>query len=229
MEFERAIVVGCDKKYEHTLSWWLNQYQKNNDLPIIFANFGVSEPVLRQAHKVFSKVVDVYPENGKFSWGLKQRAVLEAGVSARWVMWVDLDCEVNGNLDTFFDFMKFDDDFGISLDIPAFRYPGDTEISENHLQAGLFVTSSKGRVFRRWLEELPLHKCDQRAISSIYHNEKSLREFFKLYDWDMHCPRLALPFQIQKLPKLPKVIHWTGQVGDNVVAYKSMLSNIGVH
>lgn len=229
MEFERAVVVGCDKKYQHTLSWWLTEYKKNNDLPVIFANFGVSQHFLRQASETFTKVVDILPDNDEFNWGLKQRAVMEAGKSARWLMWIDLDCEVTGDLRPFFDSVTLDDDFGIAIDVPEFRYPGETEASKNQLQAGLFVTSSRGRIFLKWLDEMPFHKCDQRAISSIYKNEKHLTKFFKLYDWEMHCPRLALPFQLKQNPKLPKVIHWTGPVGDTVVAYKAMLSNIGAH
>lgn len=226
MKFERTVVVGCDKKYEHTLEWWLSKYKKKNNLPAIFANFGVSEPARQWAKQTFTEVIDVHPENNEFCWGLKQQAVLEAGKTARWVMWIDLDCEINENIEAFFDPLTCDDDFGIAIDVPEFRYPGEIEVSKNQLQAGLFLTSSRGRVFRKWLEEMPFHKCDQRAISSIYHHEKNLTKFFKLYDWGMHCPRLALPFQIDKHPALPDVIHWTGPIGDTVVSYKAMLSKM---
>lgn len=110
MKFQKAVVVGCDKKYEHTLGWWLEQYRKTNYLPVIFANFGVSQPTLMWARETFSEVVDVQPENNIFCWGLKQRSVLEAGNFARWVMWIDLDCEINGSLEPFFEPLEFDDD-----------------------------------------------------------------------------------------------------------------------
>ena len=41
--YDEAFVTGCDKSQEWMLHWFIKNFKKNSNKPLIFANFGVSE------------------------------------------------------------------------------------------------------------------------------------------------------------------------------------------
>ena len=40
---EKGILVGCDSKQEWLLEWWYERYSAENQFPVTFADFGMSE------------------------------------------------------------------------------------------------------------------------------------------------------------------------------------------
>ena len=45
--FKTAFLTGCDEITEWMLPWFLENYSKHNNTPLIFANFGVSKDCLK--------------------------------------------------------------------------------------------------------------------------------------------------------------------------------------
>ena len=41
--YDEAFVTGCDSKHEWFLKWFIDNYKKHVNKPLIFANFGLSE------------------------------------------------------------------------------------------------------------------------------------------------------------------------------------------
>ena len=46
-KYDKAFVTGCDESNEWMLDWFLDNYKKHNDTPIVFADFGISESKLK--------------------------------------------------------------------------------------------------------------------------------------------------------------------------------------
>ena len=39
-KYDKVFLTGCDEKTEWMLPWFVENYKKHNDTPLIFANFG---------------------------------------------------------------------------------------------------------------------------------------------------------------------------------------------
>jgi len=104
--FDRIFVTGCDKSNEWMLDWFLDNYKKHNDTPIVFADFGISEDKLKDLidNKKFHAVMHFSkPKNKMVSWFLKPTAMIHAPSDE--VVWIDTDCEVLGDLSGIFEDM----------------------------------------------------------------------------------------------------------------------------
>lgn len=102
-KLDKAFVTGCDRSNEWMLDWFLDNYLKHNDTPIIFADFGISEEKVEQLNndKKFSAIMHfAKPKHKLTSWFLKPTALIHS--PAQQVVWIDTDCEVLGNLSGIF-------------------------------------------------------------------------------------------------------------------------------
>ena len=94
--YDKAFLTGCDKKTEWMLEWFVENYKKHNSLPLIFANFGVSESKLEWCRENFHAVMNMskIPERG---WFKKPRSMLSC--PSKQTVWIDTDCEVLDNIE----------------------------------------------------------------------------------------------------------------------------------
>ena len=63
--YDEAFLTGCDASTEWMLSWFIKNYKKYNDTPIIFADFGVSELTRKIVDANFHAVInmsDIYKD-----------------------------------------------------------------------------------------------------------------------------------------------------------------------
>jgi len=97
-KYDKAFVTGCDKSNEWMLDWFLENYKKHNDTPIIFADFGISKTKLKDLtdNKKFHAIMHFKKEKNFTSWFLKPTAMIHAPSTE--VVWIDTDCEVLGDL-----------------------------------------------------------------------------------------------------------------------------------
>ena len=102
-KFDKAFVTGCDKSNEWMLDWFIDNYLKHNDTPIVFADFGISKQKLEQINKEkkFYAVMHFQKERNFAGWFLKPTALIHT--PAEQVVWIDTDCEVLGDLSGIFD------------------------------------------------------------------------------------------------------------------------------
>ena len=100
---ERAFLTGCDVNTEWMLEWFLKNYRKHNDTPIVFADFGVSEGMRQYAMQMFDDYFKI--DRGKLrGWFLKPKAMLE--VRAVEACWIDTDIEILGDMSGIFRFVE---------------------------------------------------------------------------------------------------------------------------
>ena len=91
---EEGVVVGCAPSQEWMLEWWWDGYAVSNDLPVVFADFGLSDAARQWCAErgTILPVADA-PVHG---WLRKPFAILRAPF--RRLLWVDLDVEVRSDL-----------------------------------------------------------------------------------------------------------------------------------
>ena len=108
---DHGVIVGLDEGQEWMLDWWWSHYSAENDLPVLFVDFGMSKAARDWCtqHGLLSEptALDCY------GWFKKPLALLESPF--RKAIWLDLDCEVRGPLDRLFEFCG-DGGIGMTLD-----------------------------------------------------------------------------------------------------------------
>jgi len=212
--YKYSVLTGCDDKYEFLIPWWIYKYRQHSSSPLIFADFGLSKEGRDYVEKHADIVIDINPEKKDFFWGMKARSVSACDSLSKFVLWIDIDCEINGDVTEYFSDSLTEDTFYIGKDVPALTYPGESEVFRNQLQAGLFMTSPKNKLFRLWLSRINENTNDQKLISQLAMENPGSVGFIPL---EFHCPRLLLENFIQESRKLPNVIHWTGQIGHEIL------------
>jgi hypothetical protein len=107
---EKGVVVGCNAAFEWMLKWWWHYYSQHNDYPVAFVNAGMTDEGYQWclAHGCvldFSNSCLQGDENDKvfgIEHGWKAFAPLFAPFER--IAWIDLDCEITGNIDSIFDY-----------------------------------------------------------------------------------------------------------------------------
>ena len=67
--YDKVFLTGSDKNNEWMLEWWLDNYKMHNSLPVLFADFGVSNKMRKWVESNFDKVLDM-PEVNNKAWFL---------------------------------------------------------------------------------------------------------------------------------------------------------------
>lgn len=100
-DIPRQIVVGCDSAQEDLLEWWWTNYTRHNNYPVLFCDFGMSKQA-RQWCEERGDVASVREKRDQLDyWFLKPLGMLHT--RAERALWIDLDCEILGSLDSLFD------------------------------------------------------------------------------------------------------------------------------
>jgi hypothetical protein len=105
MQLSKCVLTGCDEKNSWMLEWFLKNYTKHNDIPICFADFGLSEETREWLHiqPIVESIIEVKPDKGK-GWFLKPKAMMESPYE--YTCWIDTDCHVCGNISGIFDYVE---------------------------------------------------------------------------------------------------------------------------
>lgn len=204
-----GIIVGSDHKQEGFLSWWWSHYSKHNSYPVVFFDFGMTAPALnwcRERGTVIA-VQDVELKElslerkekwekrwgegvwiSRSAWFKKAEAMLRAPFDLN--CWLDLDCQVMGNLKPLFDSLK--GDIALLRESEAsqkkdqaqyYALPG--EITYN---SGVMVVRKNAPFLTHWAavskEENDRFLGDQNALSRVlYLHETPVTEWPPHFHW----------------------------------------------
>jgi len=91
-------MTGADASQEWILPWWYEHYHRHSDLPVVFADFGMSPEMVGWC-KQRGRVVEV-PGEGH-AWFRKPMAWLKSPY--QYTLWLDADCEVVADAAGLFD------------------------------------------------------------------------------------------------------------------------------
>ena len=216
-KFPRATITGCNARYEHTIEWWFKRYRGKNRIPVIFANFGLTQQKLELVNNLADVVLNIDATQQQFFMGLKQKAVIESSKYTEIALWLDLDCEVFQPLDSFFNYCKDKRSFAISRDIPKLKYPGDLDVSKNQFQAGVFVAAPSNDLLRLWWEKSKDGGNDQKIISDLINENYCPNVDVLELPPSLHCARMMLDSYFRDFSNYPAVVHWTGEIGNQII------------
>ena len=84
-------LTGCDKNTEWQLPWFVNNFKTHTELPLVIADFGMTE-VMRDWATNQAQVFDC-ETNG---WFTKEEAMIRMGYmyGQKKFCWVDTDCQI---------------------------------------------------------------------------------------------------------------------------------------
>ncbi len=201
---KQGTIVGCDANQEWLLDWWWGHYSKHNSYPVAFFDFGLSENGLRwcrQKGTLFAlpplpPLKPVSPEKRQLweqragsgiwpfraAWFKKPLAFLYAPYS--FSLWIDLDCEIRGNLEPLFNALSFGADIAL---VPEREQRSKEEITYN---SGVVAFRRKSAILHQWAD-LCYHANDQfmgdqNALSrAIRLHRPPLAPLPDLYNWTM--------------------------------------------
>lgn len=226
----RGVLVGCDQAQEWLLPWWWENYRQENSLPVAFADFGMTEqgkewcalrgllqPISLDQYKIASREDIEAPLLAEWEktlspfWGSRQAwfkkpfALLNTPFCQ--TLWIDLDCEVLGNIEPAFQYIDPKSKMGLVrvTDPPNVGDP----VPYN---SGVIAFDKSSPLLPKWakssLSQNHLFLSDQHALSRIIFEESlPVGELPEIYNWLM-CRGLNLS---------AVVMHWAAQWGKEYI------------
>jgi hypothetical protein len=203
----RAFVTGCDSNTEWMLPWFLKNYLKHNDTPIVFADFGVTEETrLYVQSSAFVDIVSI-PKQQHNGWFLKPRTL--KAVEADELCWLDTDIQILGDMSSVFKYVE-KDKLSMAEDRPWTKRTG-----EHWHNSGVIAMKGKPQILTRWIENCS--KNPSRGDQETLHNLLSFPPLLKtmhvntlpnIYNW------LRVQVQNDNEDSPHKLaMHWTGHKG----------------
>lgn len=216
--YDKAFLTGSDKNNEWMLKWWLDNYKKHNSLPVLFADFGVSDKMRKWAENNFDKVLNM-PELTTLAWFLKPFSMIEASKDCKKVCWIDTDCHI---LQPIEDIFKYVVPQKLSMVIDR---PWTERFNQTWHNSGVVAFENCPNILVAW-EKLCRTTPDQRGDQEILHammsNDELQRRIFiedvpAFYNW------LRLDIEDGRDSNRKKIMHWTGRKGKEVI--KEIMKN----
>lgn len=231
-----GIVVGCNQSEEWLLSWWWDHYRRKNDYPVTFVDFGMSFEAknwckergafaalrLPDCFVAEKEEMDpaLFPQwiptcgvdfwDKRAAWFKKPAACLQSPY--RRSIWLDLDCEVCGDLKELF--AACENPSGIALA----NYSKTKTLGYN---AGVIVFKRGNRLIQEWANQALDRNRDfggdqDLLIAIIQEQHYAVAQIDLIFNWS------------RSFKENPHAIirHWHGQVGKTIIANEISLQNL---
>jgi hypothetical protein len=233
-----GIVVGCDISQDWMLPWWWHHYQKHNNFPVAFVDFGMSferkEWCKARGQYIRLKTLDfaterkemdpadvqkmeaefgIYFWESRNAWFKKPFACLKSPFER--TIWVDLDCEVRDSLKPLFAYTEAEPRFAIAKD-QIVKDPPRPPATYTVYNSGVIAFHKQGLpLIEEWAAWCVARnhtiRGDQEVLSQMI-GEKGLAvtELPEIYNWS----------RCQLDHGAVKVFHWHGGPGKYVIRHQ---------
>ena len=205
--FDKAFLTGCDDNTEWMLKWWFTEYSKHNTIPVIFADFGVSEEIREYAEKNFAKVITLTGREDK-NWFLKPEAMIRASKFSKKTCWIDTDCQVLRSISTIFNYCQ-ENKLGMVEDLPWSKRRGETWHN-----SGVVLFEGTPKILRDWRNQINESPTvgDQEVLDLMLRGDPLKKRIYiedlpNIYNW------LRIQLLDGQDSSKKKIIHWTGFKG----------------
>ena len=201
--YDEAYVTGCDSTQEWMLPWFLKNFKKNNNKPLIFANFGITDLTMQIVRENVHAVMDLTNTEEK-GWFKKPLSMLKS--PSKKTVWIDTDCEVRENTDDIFDLIE-PEKLLMAKDEPWIWRRG-------HLwhNSGVVGFQDKPVILYQWVKAVKQNPLDgdQEVLDKILSPITKIK-----YIKDLPNKYNVLRLQLEKdgYGGEVKIAHWTGQKG----------------
>ena len=204
-----GVIVGCDRNQEWLLSWWWDHYSRHNHYPVVFMDFGLSDHARAWCETKGTCLTVPSVELKEVS--VEHRELWTARWGDFWPMrpawfkkplglslspfpfscWLDLDCEVRGNLEPLFNQLALGFDLALARDFMS----GRSDMRQNMIapakvlyNSGVIVYRPNAPFFTRFvsmaIKKNHLFPGDQDILSYLIHTESpNLLELSPIFNW----------------------------------------------
>ena len=209
--YDKAFVTGCDLNTEWQIQWFLKNYAKHNDTPILFCDFGVTSETLFwiSGQKI---VADVYtvPFQNKSGWFYKPAALLHSPATE--TVWLDTDMHVLGDISEVFKYLE-EEKLAMVEDKPWSSRRGETWHN-----SGIVGIKGKPTILKQWFDNtLNSNQVgDQEVLHEMVRSDpltrmRYIKDLPNKYNW------LRLQLLDGQDSKHKLIMHWTGAKGNNEI------------
>lgn len=209
--YEKAFLTGADMNTEWQLPWFFENYKKHNDTPLIFADFGVIDREAIEPHVHAILDMTKVPEKG---WFKKPKALYHA--PAQKLVWLDTDCQVLQDISPIFDLLQ-PDQLNMVEDKPWAKRRGGVQFNSGVV--GIIKKPIILGMWANWIME-GSEVGDQETLTANLNPITQIKYINPLpneYNW------LRLQIENDNEPATnAKIIHWTGQKGNDRI--RSMMN-----
>lgn len=215
--FDNVFLTGCDQSMEWMLPWFISNYRQHTKIPLVFANFGVSEHAENVLASFCGAVIDMTNTREK-GWLKKPQAMIEASKLSNKVCWVDTDCHILKDVSGIFNLIQ-PNRLAMVEDKPWSKRRGETWHN-----TGVVAFENQPQILKIWIDQIkryPAAVGDQEVLHVLL-KEGLNRQIHTTtlpdeYNW------LRLMVQDGLDSKHKKIMHWTGPKGKQTI--KEMIDN----
>ena len=203
-----VFLTGCDKNTEWQLPWFIENYAKHCQLPLVIADFGMSESMLSDVSGFADQIIPC-PKTG---WFAKINALIECTKDQYdKVCWVDTDCQILADPSTIF---RYTEQGKLTMveDHPwTARRPG----LGTWYNSGVIAVEDSPAVLRSWLQEANAgnYRGDQEALHGFIGGDQ-IKRITTIAEAPHKYNVLRLDILDKRVPQNPVIMHWTGEKGN---------------
>jgi hypothetical protein len=237
---QRGVIVGTDSHLEWLLPWWWQRYEACNTLPVVFADFGMTDKAKKwcEEHGEVLEITEscslvtlmkewgdsygVSYDTARKAWFKKALACLRSPFDE--TVWIDLDCEILSSIDPIFSYLE-EKDLAIArteLSIPEGFAPKVKGLEDPLIfNGGVIVFRKESELIKKWvqttLKDFHLYWGDDYILSIIVHlNEDKVELLPTIYNWRL----------MDGIPLYAKIVHWSGEWGKEFIAKKGGMKGL---
>jgi len=210
-KFDKCFITGCDINTEWQLPWFLENYYKHNRDPLLVADFGMSERA-KEALSIDIRIsgimhMDKIGETEK-GWFYKPLTMLNSPSDK--TVWIDTDCEIKQNLSSIWNLLQ-PNKLNMVEDKPWSKRRGETWHN-----SGVVGFIKKPEILKRWAAEVRTSPTvgDQEVLHSLL-DPISRMTYINDLPNSFNWLRLQIDNDGSPPPDNVKIIHWTGEKGNN--------------
>ena len=210
--YDKAFVTGCDENHEWMLEWFFKNYKKHmKDVPLIFANFGLTPEGLKLVRENVHAVMNLktFDEKG---WFKKPMSMIKS--PSKKTVWIDLDCEIRDDIRDLFGILEPN-----KLNMVEDK-PWTTRGQELWHNSGVVGFIDKPPILYQWAKAIrddPV-QGDQEVLHLMLN---PITKIAHINDLPNEYNVLRLQTEVDGYGGAIRVMHWTGQKGKDKI--KAML------
>ena len=211
---KKSFLTGCDYNTEWQLPWFIENFTKHSTGILQVADFGMTDDMLDfiEHHPRFGKQIYILSFENKLSgWFKKPRAIYNATNDGFNVCWLDTDCQIDGDLDSIWNYFE-SGRLGMVVDRPwTKRRPDNGEWYNSGV-----VLSDRNPTLTTWMRS-----CEEDQTESdqyiLYHMHTPIERLSKIYPIPHEYNTLRLDYIDNVAVDNPIIIHHTGKKGNDVI------------
>ena len=206
--YDKAFVTGCDENHEWMLEWFFKNYKKHmKDVPLVFANFGLTPDGLKKVRENVHAVMNLKPFDEE-GWFKKPMSMIKC--PSKKTIWIDLDCEIRDDISNLFNMLKPN-----MLNMVEDK-PWTMRGQELWHNSGVVGFIDKPTILYDWAKAIRDNPVqgDQEVLHLLLNPITKIKY---INDIPNEYNVLRLQVEADGYAGAIKVMHWTGQKGKNKI------------